>query len=199
MKPRVDDPEVGPDEAAVDEARMMDSPTRAADSLEIPQVTTSWSLPADTISTGVDTGAMPQAMMDQVAWDASVLSISTGMDVDVMSIAAVAVTTEQSTWSSSTGVDTDMQTSTRALVDDGAIPSGTESGETQPLSEEDSSEIVRSGSREEAPLGAPVSDEMIPQEVVEVAAESREHSSYMGTGYPIPTGHECPASNWFST
>jgi hypothetical protein len=118
MEPQVEDPEKGPGEAAVDVSRVNDSPTRET-------------LQADAISTGVDSGVMPSAMMEQMAWDASVMPISTETDAAVMPIAMVAVTTEQSRWPSSTGVGTDMHASTRALEDDGARSSGTETGEAQ--------------------------------------------------------------------
>ena len=41
-------------------------------------MTTSWILPAVPTSTGVDTGAMPTTDLEQVAWDASVMPVSTG-------------------------------------------------------------------------------------------------------------------------
>jgi len=140
----------GPEEAAVDEARVTDSPTRVSDSSErlsnarpASRVTHSaarvgspadrLSEPLDTprttgagTSTGVDTGAMPQTTEDQAAWDGSAMPISTGRDTDSMSIAVVAVTTEQSADLSSTGVGTALRASIRAYDDDGASSSGTE-------------------------------------------------------------------------
>ena len=82
---------------------------------------------------------------------------------DELPIARVAVTTEQSRLSSSTGVGTDLHASTQALEDDGAVPA-----------REGSSDIVRSGPRAEQPLAEPVSDAMVPIVAVNVAAESRE-------------------------
>jgi hypothetical protein len=67
MELRVDDPDKGPVDAAVDEAAL-DSLTGVADSLDSLQVTAFGAPPAYTTSTGVDTGAMPQATMDQAAW-----------------------------------------------------------------------------------------------------------------------------------
>ena len=61
---------------------------------------------------------MPLAMLEQMAWDATVMPVSKETDADVMFIAMVAETTEQSRWPSSTGMGTDMHSSTRALEDD---------------------------------------------------------------------------------
>ena len=106
----------------------------------------------------------PLAMMEQMAWDASVLSISRSeTDADELPIARVAVTTEQSRLSSSTGVDADMPASTQALEDDGDVPARV-----------GSSDIVRSGPRAEPPLAVPVSEAMVPIVAVNVAAESKE-------------------------
>ena len=84
MEPQVEDPVEGLGEGAVDGSRANDSTTRAADSLGNPPVT-SWTLPADAISTGVDSGVM--AMLEQVAWDAAVMPVSTETDAAVMPIA----------------------------------------------------------------------------------------------------------------
>jgi len=66
MEPQVEDPVEGPGEAAIDGSRANDSTTRAADSLETPPVT-SWTLPADVTSMGVDSGVMSPAMLEQMA------------------------------------------------------------------------------------------------------------------------------------
>ena len=62
MEPQVEDPEKGPGEAAVDVSRVNDSPTRET-------------LQADAISTGVDSGVMPPAMLEQMAWDTSMMRL----------------------------------------------------------------------------------------------------------------------------
>ena len=137
MEPQVEEPEEGPVEAAVGVSRETDPPTGAADPLITP-----WTLSVDATSTGVDSGVSPLAMMEQMVWDASVLPISSmETDADELPIARVAVTTEQSRWSSSTGVGTDLHASTQALEDDGADPART-----------GSSDIVQSGPRAEPPL-----------------------------------------------
>ena len=59
MEPQVEDPVEGPEEAAIDGSR-------ANDSLETPPVT-SWTLPADVTSTGVDSGVMSPVMLEQMA------------------------------------------------------------------------------------------------------------------------------------
>ena len=77
---------------------------------------TPWKLPVDATSTGVDSGVSPLAMMEQMAWDASVLPISRSEpDADELPIARITVTTEQSRLSSSTGVGTDIHASTQAM------------------------------------------------------------------------------------
>jgi hypothetical protein len=77
------------------------------------------------------------------------------MATDAMTIAVVAVTTEQSGCLTSTGVGTALQTSTRAYDDDGASSSGTERDAAQSISLEDNSAIVRGGPRTEEPRGEP--------------------------------------------
>ena len=114
METHVEIPEESPGRAAVNESRASGSMTRAADSLDYPPVT-SGTLPADVISTGVDSGVMPPAMLEQMAWDASVMPVSTETDAGVMFIAMGAETTEQSRWPFSTGVGTDLHSSTPAL------------------------------------------------------------------------------------
>ena len=74
MEPQVEEPEEGPGEAAIDGSRVTRRPSHIAggispESVENPHVT-SWTLPADAISTGVDSGVMPPAMMEKMAWDA---------------------------------------------------------------------------------------------------------------------------------
>ena len=161
MEPQVEEPEEGPVEATVGESRENDP---AADSVETPLLTP-WTLPVDATSTGVESEVSPLAMMEQRAWDASVLPISRSeTDADELPIARFAVTTEQSRLSSSTGVGTDLHASTQALEDYGAVPA-----------REGSSDIVQSGPRAEPPLAVPVSDAMVPIVAVNVAAESREH------------------------
>ena len=171
MEPQVE----GPVEAAVGESRGNDPPTGAADSVDTPLLTP-WTLPVDATSTGVDSGVSPLAMMEQRAWDASVMPISsTETDADELPIARVAVTTEQSRWPSSTGVGTDLHASTQALEDDGADPART-----------GSADIVESGPRAEPPRAVPVSDAMVPIVAVNVAAESREQGGTQQGRIRIP-------------
>jgi hypothetical protein len=87
------------------------------------------------------------ALMEQAAWDASVMPISTGMDADATPIAAVAVTGDISVRPASTGVGTDTRAGTRAMDSDRGVASGTEGTSSQFLSEEDSSDIVGRGPR----------------------------------------------------
>jgi hypothetical protein len=122
-------------EAGVDDARaadhaepasVKDTPDRSSEPLESP------------------------ALMEQAAWDASVMPISTGMDVEATPIAAVAVTGDISVRPASTGVDTDTRAGTRAFDSDRGVASGTEGTSSQCLSEEDSSDIAGRGPRTEA-------------------------------------------------
>jgi hypothetical protein len=141
MEPLEAEPDGGPEKAAVEEARVTHTPTsvgspadRLSEPQDTPRTTASGTLPADTTSTGVDTGAMPQTTEDQAAWDGSAMPISTGRDTDSMSIAVVAVTTEHNGDLSSTGVDTALRASTRVHDDDRASSSGTEKDTAQSIS-----------------------------------------------------------------
>ena len=100
--------------------RVIDSSERSSQPEDSPL---SWILPEVTTSTGVDTGAMPTTDLEQAAWDASVMPISTGMDADGMSMAVVSVTGDNSDGPTSTGVGTDGTTSTRAIDSDGGATS----------------------------------------------------------------------------
>ena len=84
---------------------------------------TSWILPEVPTSTGIDTGAMPTTDLEQAAWDASVMPVSTGTDKDGNSRAVVSITGDESDGPTSTGVGTDGTTSTRAIDNDGGATS----------------------------------------------------------------------------
>ncbi len=99
MESHVESPDEGPGRVAVDGSRANDSTTRTADSLETPTIT-SGTLTADVTSTGVDSGVMSPAMLEQMAADTSVMPVSAETDADVMSIAMVTGTTGQSRWPS---------------------------------------------------------------------------------------------------
>ena len=107
-----------PEEAAVEEARVMSSPAHVHDTSEPedrPLMATSWILPADSTSTGVDTGAMPTTDLEQAAWDASVMPVSTGTDTDGNSRAVVSITGDESDGPTSTGGEAQMELSVRGL------------------------------------------------------------------------------------
>ena len=134
-----------PQEAAIEDAVVTDSPTRVIDSSERSsqpedslQMATSWTLPEVTTSTGVDTGALPTTDLEQAAWNASVMPISTGTDADGMSMAVISVTVDNSDGPTSTGVGTDGTTSTRAIDSDGGATSEKESSSSRLISVEDS-------------------------------------------------------------
>jgi hypothetical protein len=69
-----------------------------------PLMATSWKLPEVPTSTGVNAGAMPTTDLEQAAWDASVMHVSTGTDTDGNSRAVVSVTGDKSDGPTSTGV-----------------------------------------------------------------------------------------------
>ena len=73
-----------PEEAAIEDTptRVMDSSERSGQPEDCPLMATSWILPEVPTSTGVDTGAMPTTDLEQAAWDASVMHVSTGTDTD---------------------------------------------------------------------------------------------------------------------
>ena len=69
-------PSRDPEEAAIEEARVMSSPARVNDTSERSSqpedrqlLATSWILPEVPTSTGVDTGAMPTTDLEQAAWE----------------------------------------------------------------------------------------------------------------------------------
>ena len=115
-----------PEEAVVEDARVVSSPARVNDTSEPEDrqlMATSWILPAVTTSTGVDTGAMPTTDLEQTAWDASVMPVSTGTDTDGNARAVVSVTGDESDGPTSTGGGTDGTTSARAIENDGGATS----------------------------------------------------------------------------
>jgi hypothetical protein len=99
--------------------------------------------------------------MDEAAWDSSADPLWPEMGV-------------HSALPSSTEVSTELRDSTRAQDDDGALPSGTETGKAQSISGADSSSIVRSGPRTEIPQEEPQSDMRLPQMGSTVTADHGE-------------------------
>ena len=115
-----------PEEAAVEDARVMNSPACVNDTSEPedrPLMATSWILPAVPTSTGVDTRAMPTTDLEQAAWDASVMPVSTGTDTDGNARAVVSATGDNSDGPTSTGGGTDGTISARAIENDGGATS----------------------------------------------------------------------------
>jgi hypothetical protein len=113
-------------------------------------------------------------ILDQAAWNSSADPLLAETGADGTSIAAVAETTVHSALPSSTEVSTELRDSTRALEDDGALSSGTETGAAQSISVKDSSSIVRSRLRTDIPQGEPSSGMGLPQMGSTVAAEHGE-------------------------
>jgi hypothetical protein len=96
-----------------------------------PLMATSWKLPEVPTSTGVYTGAMPTTDLEQAAWDASVMHVSTGTDTDGNSRAVVSVTGDKSDGPPSTGVGAEGTTSTRAVDSDRGATSEQESNSSR--------------------------------------------------------------------
>jgi hypothetical protein len=84
---------------------------------------TSWLLPAVLTSTGVDTGASPTTELEQAAWDASVMHVSTGADADGNSMAVVSVPGDEADGPTSTGEGAAGPTRTRTRDSDGGASS----------------------------------------------------------------------------
>ncbi len=108
---------------------------------------TSWILPEVTTSTGVDIGAMPTTDLEQAAWDASVMPVSTGTDTDGNSMTVVSVTGDNSEGPTSTGKGAAGTTSTRAIDSDGGATSEQENSCSRLISVGDSFDIVGGGPR----------------------------------------------------
>ena len=139
-----------PEEATVEDARVMSSPACVNDTSEPedrPLMATSWILPEVSTSTGVDTGAMPTTDLEQVAWDASVMPGSMGTDTDGNSRAVVSATGDESDGPTSTGGGTDGTISVRTIENDGGATSEQENSSSRLISVEDSVDIVGGGPR----------------------------------------------------
>ena len=102
----------------------------------------SWILPEVPTSTGVDTGTMPTTDLEQAAWDASVMHVSTGADTDGNSMAVVSVPGDDSDGPTSTGEGAEGTTRTRATDSDGGATSEQESSSSQLISVGEGFDIV---------------------------------------------------------
>ena len=90
---------------------------------------------------------MPTTDLEQAAWDASVMPVSTGTDTDGNSRAVVSVTGDESDGPTSTGGGTDGTISARAIENDGGATSEQENSSYRLISVEDSVGIVGGGPR----------------------------------------------------
>ena len=139
-----------PEEAAVEDARVMSSPARVNDTSEPedrPLMATSWILPEVSTSTGVDTGAMPTTDLEQAAWDASVMHVSTGTDTDGNSMAVVSVPGDKSDGPTWTGEGAEGTIRTRTADSDGGATFEQESSSSRLISVGGSFDIVGGGPR----------------------------------------------------
>ncbi len=137
-------PEVDPEEAAIE-----DSPSGvndSADRLRQPEdrtlMATSWLLPAVPTSTEVDTGALPTTDLEQAAWDASVMHVSTGTNADGNSMAVVSVPGDEADGPTSTGEGAAGTIGTRTRDSDGGASSEQENSSSRSISVEDRFDIV---------------------------------------------------------
>jgi hypothetical protein len=87
------------------------------------RMATSGLLPAVPTSTGVDTGSLPTTDLEQAAWDASVMHVSTGADADGNSMAVVSVPGDEADGPTSTGEGAAGPTRTRTRDSDGGATS----------------------------------------------------------------------------
>ncbi len=136
--------EVNPGERAIEDSptRVTDSSDRSGQPEDSPLMATSWKLPEVPTSTGVDTGAMPTTDLEQAAWDASVMHVSTGTDTDGNSMDVVSVPGDKSDGPTSTGEGAEGTTRTRATGSDGEATSEQESSSSQLISVGESFDIV---------------------------------------------------------
>ena len=102
----------------------------------------SWILPEVPTSTEVDKGAMPTTDLEQAAWDASVMHVSTGTDTDGNSMAVVSRPGDESDGPTSTGEGAEGPTSTRTADNDGGATSEQESSSSRLISVGESFDIV---------------------------------------------------------
>ncbi len=149
-------PEVDPEEAATEESPsgVNDSAERSSQPEDHTLITTSWLLPAVPTSTEVDTGALPTTDLEQAAWDASVMHVSTGTDTDGNSMAVVSVPGDEADGPTSTGEGAAGTTRTRTRESDGGATSEQENSSSRLISVEGSFDIVgglpRTGTAEPA-------------------------------------------------
>jgi len=132
-----------------EEAAIEDSPTRVKDSAErlskpedSPLMAASWVLPKVPTSTEVDKGAMPTTDLEQAAWDASVMHVSTETDADGNSMTVVSVPGDEADGPTSTGEGTAGTTRTRTADSDGGATSEQENSSSRSISVGRSLDIV---------------------------------------------------------
>jgi len=134
---------VDPEEAAIEESPsgVNDSAERLSQPEDLTLMATSWILPAVPTSTGVDTGATTTDL-EQAAWDASVMHVSTGADTDGNSMAAVSVPGDEADGPTSTGEGAAGTTRTRTTDSDGGATSEQENSNNRLISVEASFDII---------------------------------------------------------
>ena len=137
-------PEVDPEEAAIEDSpsRVNDSTRRLCQPEDDTLMATSWLLSAVPTSTGVDTEALPTTDLEQAAWDASVMHVSTGADTDGNSMAVVSVPGDEADGPTSTGEGAAGPTRTRTRESDGGATSEQENSSSRLISVEGSFDIV---------------------------------------------------------
>ena len=137
-------PEVDPEEAAIEDSssRVNDSAERLRQPEDRTLMATSRLLSAVPTSTGVDTEALPTTDLEQAAWDASVMLVSTGTDTDGNAMAVVSVPGHEADGPTSTGEGAAGWTGTRTRDSDGGASSEQENSGSRLISVEESFDIV---------------------------------------------------------
>jgi hypothetical protein len=148
----------------------------------------SWILPEVPTSTEVDKGAMPTTDLEQAAWDASVMHVSTGTDTDGNSMAVVSVPGDEADGPTSTG-----EGAAGTADSDGGATSEQESSSSRLISVGGSFDIVGGRTRTGASPTRVMDSSERSSEPIDgtVAATSGEQvansQGRMGTRHPFTT------------
>ena len=137
-------PEVDPEEAANEDSssRVNGSAERLRQPEDRTLMATSRLLSAVPTSTEGDTEALPMMDLEQAAWDASVMLVSTGTDTDGNAMAVVSVPGDEADGPTSTGEGAAGTTRTRTTENDEGAASEQENSSSRLISVEASFDIV---------------------------------------------------------
>ena len=126
-------PEVDPEEAAIEDSssRVNGSAERLRQPEDRTLMATSRLLSAVPTSTEGDTEALPMMDLEQAAWDASVMLVSTGTDTDGNAMAVVSVPGDEADGPTSTGEGAAGTTRTRTTENDEGAASEVENSSSR--------------------------------------------------------------------